>query len=521
MPRITVEAVHSDGKPRRWTLSERIVAENLDSDHYVAQLLQRLIWATADAEALESPPADSGATRRLDPRSGPVANPARADQAQSGASRPTDHGMSSASDRTKRELTVQPFSSPRPSRDRWRGPRHAALRLAITLLGAVSVAGAGVSSAGAETPASPPPVTIVTSHGHLGRGDIFITPTGDTSTYANGPEILDRHGNVVWFHPVPPGQTASDFRTQIYHHQHVLTWWQGTGLGGLSAGTDYIYNRHYQQIATVNAGNGLSADGHEFLITPWNTALILSYTTATANLTSIGGPPNQTVINGVVQEIDIATGKVLFQWNSQDHVPFSQSEQPLPSSPSTPWDWFHINAVHLDTDGNLLIDARDTWTTYKVDRFSGNIIWQLGGKASSFTLSTAPGQELDSANEIFAWQHDPEALGHGVYTFFDNESAGNPLLPYSRAITVKLHERTHVATLVASDNQPEGLSAPSQGNAQTTPDGGRFVGWGALPYFSEFDHSGQLIFNATFPTGVNTYRAYLLPWKNREINRRP
>lgn len=67
MPRITVEAVHSDGKPRRWTLSERIVAENLDSDHYVAQLLERLIWATADAEALELPPADSGATRRARP----------------------------------------------------------------------------------------------------------------------------------------------------------------------------------------------------------------------------------------------------------------------------------------------------------------------------------------------------------------------------------------------------------------------------------------------------------------------
>ncbi|MBV8218444.1 MAG: hypothetical protein JO325_08260 [Solirubrobacterales bacterium] len=84
----------------------------------------------------------------------------------------------------------------------------------------------------------------------------------------------------------------------------VLTFWQGTGLGGLASGTDCIYNDHYQQIATVSAGNGLSSDGHEFLITPRNTALILAYTTATANLTSIGGPPNQTVINGVVQEID-------------------------------------------------------------------------------------------------------------------------------------------------------------------------------------------------------------------------
>ena len=82
----------------------------------------------------------------------------------------------------------------------------------------------------------------------------------------------------------PRGLTAADFRTQTYRGKPVLTFWPGTGLGGLASGTDYIYNDRYQQIATVNAGNGLSADGHEFLITPWNTALILAYTTATANL---------------------------------------------------------------------------------------------------------------------------------------------------------------------------------------------------------------------------------------------
>jgi|CZKG01.1.fsa_nt_gi hypothetical protein len=395
--------------------------------------------------------------------------------------------------------------------------RIASLRRALTLI-AIGVPSAFIGVAAtallppAEASPPPPPVSILTSQGDLGRGDIFISPFGGTPTYANGPEILDTHGNVVWFQPVPAGQEASDFRTQTYHGQPVLTWWQGTGLGGLASGTDYIYDDHYQQIATVKAGNGLSADGHEFLITPQNTALILSYTTATANLTSIGGAANQTVIDGVVQEIDIPTGKVLFQWNSQDHVPFSQSEQPLPASPSTPWDWFHINAVHLDTDGNLLIDGRDTWTTYKVNRFNGSIVWQLGGKDSSFRLQAASGQVLDSANEIFAWQHDPEALGDGVYTFFDNDAAGTSELPYSRAVTVRLNPWTHTATLVASDAQPEGLSAPSQGNAQTTADGNLFVGWGALPYFSEFSPSGQLLFNASLPAGVNTYRAYLLPW---------
>jgi Arylsulfotransferase (ASST) len=386
---------------------------------------------------------------------------------------------------------------------------------AAALAGAALMAAAG--SAAADAPSAPPPVTILTSTGRTAPGDIFITPTGDTSSYANGAEILDRRGNIVWFHPAPQGLTAADFRAQTYLGRPVLTFWQGTGLGGLSSGTDYIYNDRYQQIATVNAGNGLSADGHEFLITPWNTALILSYTTATANLASIGGASDQTVINGVVQEIDIRTGKVLFQWNSEDHVPFSQSEQPLPASPSTPWDWFHVNAVHIDADGNLLIDARDTWTTYEVNRFTGNIIWQLGGKDSSFKLRAAPGQSLDNAGEIFAWQHDPEAIGQDEYTFFDNESAGTPEFPVSRAVTVKLDPRRRTATLIASDDQPEGLVAPSQGNAQTTPDGGLFVGWGALPYFSEFDPSGRLVFNAEFPTGVNTYRAYVLPWRPGEF----
>ena len=387
------------------------------------------------------------------------------------------------------------------------------LAAVATLLAAVAVALATSSAVAlADVPTQPPPVTILSPHGAAGRGDIFITPTGGTSTYANGAEILNRDGHVVWFHAAPAGQTAADFRVQRYDGRRVLTFWQGTGLGGLSSGTDYIYNDHYKQIATVNAGNGLSADGHEFLITPWNTALILAYTTAKANLTSIGGSAHQTVINGVVQEVDIATGKVLFQWNSAEHVPYSQSEQPLPASPDTPWDWFHVNAVHLDTNGNLLIDARDTWTTYEVNRHTGKILWRLGGKDSSFKLRAASGQVLDDAGEIFAWQHDPEAIGHGEYTFFDNESSGTPELSTSRAVTVRLDRRSRVATLVASDDQPEGLVAPSQGNAQTTSGGDLFVGWGALPYFSEFDPQGHLVFNAEFPTGVNTYRAYLLPW---------
>ncbi|WP_327067746.1 arylsulfotransferase family protein [Kitasatospora sp. NBC_01302] len=403
--------------------------------------------------------------------------------------------------------------------------RALALATTATFLAALPVAGAAAAPTAAAGNPPLPPVTVLTDQAGTGGGDLFVSPTSATSSYASGVEILSQDGRrTVWSHAVPAGLQAADFRKQTYHGKPVLTWWQGTGLGGLATGVDVVYDDHYQKIGEVKAGNGYSADGHEFLITPQNTALIISYTEATANLTAIGGRADQKVIDGIVQEVDIRTGKVLFEWNSADHVPYAQSEQPLPASSSTPWDWFHLNAVKLDTDGNLLLDARNTWTTYQVSRHTGRINWQLGGKASSFTLAAAPGQILNSAGTIFSWQHDPQPLGGGLYTFFDNESAGVANtgagavseLPYSRVVTVRLDQRTHRATLVKSVDQPAGLSASSQGNAQTLKGGALVVGWGSLPYVSEFSRSGKLLFNAAFPAGVNTYRAYRFDWSNRK-----
>jgi outer membrane protein assembly factor BamB len=391
----------------------------------------------------------------------------------------------------------------------------------------------GVSPSRGAVPATgnaPPPLTVLSVETAGGTGDIFIAPAG--GGYPAGPEIVTTAGKVVWFHRLPAGEIAADFRAQSYLGQPVLTWFQSApppaptrlpeGRGAHPApeaqvspdgpgGTDYIYNDRYQQVATVRAGNGAANTFHEFLITPWNTALIVVDTTTTANVASIGGPTDQRVIDGLVQEIDIRTGRVLFQWDSAAHVPYADSYTPRPSSPGTPWDWFHINAVHLDTDGNLLVSSRNTWTIFKVDRNTGQILWQLGGKHSSFTLRAAPGQVLDRDGEIFAWQHDPEAVGGREYTVFDDESGGN-LLSSSRVVTVRLDPATRVATLVKSDDQPEGQVAQIMGNAQTTPGGNLFVGWGSLRYISEFSPSGKQLFNAELPAGVSTYRAYLLPW---------
>ena len=402
-----------------------------------------------------------------------------------------------------------------------RTPSRTTMAAAMSIAAFVTVAPSTAATATTTGEALPPPPVTVTTDTARSSGDIFISPFGQSDTYGNGAEILSPDGrHLVWFHPAPAGQEISDFRTQTYRGRHVLTFWQGTGLGGLAQGTDYIYDDHYRQIAAVQAGNGHSADGHEFLITGRNTALVLSYATGTADLTDIGGPADQTVINGIVQEIDIRTGRVLFEWNSADHVPYSESEQPLPTSAATPWDWFHVNAVKEDGRGHLLIDARNTWTAYRIDRHSGDVDWKLGGKDSSFTLKAADGQVLDDAGRIFAWQHDAEAHGHGIYTVFDNEAAGaantgtgvSSELPYSRAVTVAIDRRRGTATLLDSADQPQAELASSQGNTQLLPNGDLFTGWGSLPELSETDRHGHVVFDAQLPEGVNSYRAYRLPW---------
>jgi hypothetical protein len=412
------------------------------------------------------------------------------------------------------------------SHSSFRGSRYPLVAAAVFVSAG---AFAGVS-AGATAPAdsvassalAPPPVTVLQSSSRVARGLVFVAPIATASLAIpgggadagapaaapvgqEGPEILDDRGRPIWFLPIANGEAAADFRVQSYRGEPVLTWSQGKGFGGLAQGltTDYILDRHYKVIATVNAGNGLDADQHEFKLTPWGTALITIYDAVPRDLSSVGGSATGVVIDGVVQEIDIATGRVLFEWHSLDHVALEESHQPVPALATTPYDYFHINAVSPDEDGNLIVSSRHTWTVYKLDRHSGDVLWRLGGKKSDFALGP---------DVAFAWQHNPVAVDRDTFRLFDNESNGTPVLPASRVIWVRRDDRAKTATLARAIVHPDDLSAGSQGGSQALANGDTFVGWGAVPRISEFDDEGRLLFDASLPAGYDTYRAYRFEW---------
>ena len=348
----------------------------------------------------------------------------------------------------------------------------------------------------------PPIFSVTTNTGPQAPGDIFLAPYAGPGQY--GPMILDGAGKLLWFKAIPSGSRAADFRVQQYGGQPVLTWWQDplVAAGKNDAGI-VIADSSYKNVAIVRAGNGYQPDLHAFEITPQGTALFTVYDAIRCNLSPYGGPTDGGVADTLVQELDLKTGLVRFEWHSLDHVALSDSYMTIGrgGTPRSPWDWFHVNAVS-EPGGQLLVDSRNTWAAYDIDPHSGQVAWTLGGKHSSFAMG--PGASP-------AWQHDAREQPDGTISFFDNGAAPR-VHSQSRVIVLALDMVRKTATLLAGFNHSTPLIAPSQGDFQPLPGGDWFVGWGQEPYLSELSPSGQLLFDAHLPATYQSYTALKFPW---------
>jgi hypothetical protein len=348
----------------------------------------------------------------------------------------------------------------------------------------------------------PPTVTVTTNSGVPAPGDIFLAPYAGPGQY--GPMILDDAGDLVWFKAIPAGSRAADLRVQEYAGRPVLTWWQDplVAEGQRDAGV-VLADSSYEDIAIVRAGNGYQPDLHAFEVTPKGAALFTVYDAIRCNLSAYGGPADGAVADTLFQEIDLRTGLVRSEWHALDHVALADSYMPVGhgGTPVSPWDYFHINAVS-EHGGDLLVDSRNTWAAYDVDARTGQIVWGLGGKHSSFAIGPGEGP---------AWQHDAREEPDGTISFFDN--GGTPKVHSQSRVTVfALNTQKKTATLVSSFVHSTPLLAASQGDFQPLAGGDWFVGWGQEPFFSEYSPAGQLLFDAHLPPLYQSYTALKFPW---------
>lgn len=334
-------------------------------------------------------------------------------------------------------------------------------------------------------------------------GDIFTSNGPSAGRY--GPLIYTPQGRLVWFEQLGGGKSAENLSVQSYEGQRDLTFWQGKVLSlGFGEGEDVVVNNRYQTIAKVPGGNGLAADLHDFQLAAHGVAYTTAFNPIRCDVSSVeGGTHDGVLLDNAVQEIDVKTGLVRWEWHSLDHVAATESETAAPKT-SAPWDWFHLNSIDVEPSGDLLISARSTWAAYQLQSGSGNVLWRLGGNKSSFAMG--PGTKT-------AWQHDARMLPSGEVTMFDDGS-NPPVHSQSRGVRLALDLAHHSARLSAAYRHPNpALLTASQGNMQTLPNGNVLIGYGGVPQISEYAPGGALLFDAHLPFEMSTYRAFRFPWR--------
>jgi EmrB/QacA subfamily drug resistance transporter len=349
----------------------------------------------------------------------------------------------------------------------------------------------------------------------LAPGYIFTTNFYDLNyppiVGQSGPLILDDSMQPVWFRPVPQNLVAGDLSLQTWNGKPALSWWQGyvTNTGATESGEDVVVNQHYQTVATLRGTHGWKLTLHEVIIRGHD-AWVTANKDIPENLSRFGGAYNGAIDDSAVQEYDLRTGKLLYNWDALQRIKPQDSWATLPTN-GFPWDAYHVNSIQLFGNGTFLVSMRDTWAAYLVDIKTGHILWTLGGKHSTYSFA----KDAD-----FQWQHDvrwdPRT---STVTMFDDHccqlTGGGTYVPAprsSRAIVLKLDAKAHTATLLRHYGDDYGLAVDYMGSLQLLPNGNVFVGFGSSPYFSEFSRSGKVLLDGVLPSHNLSYRATRQQW---------
>ena len=366
------------------------------------------------------------------------------------------------------------------------------------------------------------PPRIAVRRYHLGGDSRYIFLNAPYSgTGHGGTIILSPSGQFVYFDPNTAAHHHMCVNVQMYNGEPMLTWWQGEIVEGFGRGELVMADSSYKIKHVIKAHDGFVADFHEFKVTPQGTVLMDMYARhANVDLRSVGGQSSGYLVSGMVQEIDIKTGKLLFKWDSWNrknpHVRLDETHQQFGvgdgghGTAASPYNYFHVNSICEVEPGNkdsdLLISARNTWAVYRVRRSDGKVLDRLGGKRSTYSLGP---------RVRYYWQHHVRMHPGNLMTVFDNGSSP-PQEKNSRAL--KLHvdtKRKHLSLEKEFIHPHQTYLSGAMGSADLLADGRMFVGWGTTPAFSEFSPEGHLLLDGTIEKGSPSYRGFSQNWTGR------
>jgi len=348
----------------------------------------------------------------------------------------------------------------------------------LSLTGSPVMAAAAIMPNGVSVPSDFPKVTT-TINSNSSPGYLFLDTGNGSKPYTM---ILNNNGLPIWYRR----GRMENFKTE---QNHLITGYLDSPLGGF-----YAFDQNFNYVQTFQTTNGYLTDRHELKVLTDGSYLMLGVRLNTVDMSKYvaGGRTNAVVTEGVVQEFT-AAGELIFQWRAWDHYDIRDGTADFP----------HFNAIDIDEDGHILVSARHLSETTKINRNTGEIIWRLSGRKSSFTFLNDP---LNGTS----YQHSISALGNGRYMVFDNGNNHNPQV--SRAVEYQLNLTNRTATMVWQFRDiPEKFSG-FMGNAQRLPNGNTLINW-VYDKIVEVDSNGAKNFEMNM-VGFNTlYRVYRFPWE--------
>lgn len=344
---------------------------------------------------------------------------------------------------------------------------------------------------------------------------VFISPRG-TAVGQISPMIFNSTDlSLVW----SGSQYGTTFgvRVQEFNGSDYVTFWRGTvKSSGYGTGSCLMLNSSYDVAYNLTTSNlTVGSDIHECQLTDRGTALLSAYEPTSWDLSAYD-IENGWIADSIFQEVDIATGDLIFSWRASDHYALNESYADPGStgdSESNPYDFFHINSIERDDSGNYLVSARHMHSVTYINGTTGDIIWILGGKQNQFTDNS----NGDATN--FAWQHDARWQNDDLtaLTLFDNGAADWVNTENAtRGLWLNLNYDNMSVSLGHSYLSPKGILSISQGSVQPLSNTNVFMGYGSNAAFTEYARNGSVLWDVQFGiignTSVQSYRAYKQDW---------
>lgn len=177
---------------------------------------------------------------------------------------------------------------------------------------------------------APPRLNItISATSDVSPGYIFVGPYPGFEGARAGPEqpaayIFKNNGDLVWSSLGYFAGWVGNFQAAKYQGKPVLQAFQGNldSFHGHGYGVPQLLDQHYKPVVQVQSLTHKFVSIHEFKIVDEKTALVEIYQPTAIDLRPYGGTGDeQWIANGVFQEIDVETGKLIFEGRTLDFAP--------------------------------------------------------------------------------------------------------------------------------------------------------------------------------------------------------